>query len=287
MGEEPASRTVTLHGDDLSFVDEGVGEPIVFLHGLLGSNRDWTHLVADLAEHRRVVAPDLLGHGSSAKPVGDYSLGAHAGIVRDLLDHLGLDRVILVGHSLGGGIAMQFTYLFPERVARLVLVSSGGLGREVGLPLRAATLPGSEWVLPVLASSWVRSRAEALGERITRTGIRPRADLVEGWRGFVSLAEADTRRAFLATSRSVIDPGGQTVTAIPRLSLVARMPTMVVWGARDRLIPLRHGIAAAQAIAGSRLEVFEKAGHFPHLEAPERFARVLHDFVTTPAPAPA
>ncbi|HSK54601.1 MAG TPA: alpha/beta fold hydrolase [Jiangellales bacterium] len=275
--------TVVLHGDGLSYLDEGAGAPLVFVHGLLGSHRGWAHLVADLASERRVIAPDLLGHGTSAKPVGDYSLGSHAAILRDLLDHLGVERVDLVGHSLGGGIALQFTYLFPDRVARLVLVSSGGLGREVGLPLRAATLPGAELVLPLLASTWVRERAEAVGQRLARAGIRPRADVTEGWRGFVSLADAETRRAFLATSRSVIDPGGQTVTAVPRLSLVAQLPTLLVWGARDRLIPLRHGILAAQSIPGSRVEVFESAGHYPHLDDPDRFTRVLLDFVTTAA----
>ncbi len=275
--------TVVLHGDGLSYLDEGAGAPLVFVHGLLGSHRGWAHLVADLASERRVIAPDLLGHGTSAKPVGDYSLGSHAAILRDLLDHLGVERVDLVGHSLGGGIALQFTYLFPDRVARLVLVSSGGLGREVGLPLRAATLPGAELVLPLLASTWVRERAEAVGQRLARAGIRPRADVTEGWRGFVSLADAETRRAFLATSRSVIDPGGQTVTAVPRLSLVAQLPTLLVWGARDRLIPLRHGILAAQSIPGSRVEVFESAGHYPHLDDPDRFTRVLLDFVSRAA----
>jgi pimeloyl-ACP methyl ester carboxylesterase len=275
--------TVVLHGDGLSYLDEGAGAPLVFVHGLLGSHRGWAHLVADLASERRVIAPDLLGHGTSAKPVGDYSLGAHAAILRDLLDHLGVERVDLVGHSLGGGIALQFTYLFPDRVARLVLVSSGGLGREVGLPLRAATLPGAELVLPLLASEWVRTRAEAVGQRLARAGIRPRADVTEGWRGFISLADAETRRAFLATSRSVIDPGGQTVTAVPRLSLVAQLPTLLVWGARDRLIPLRHGIVAAQSIPGSRVEVFESAGHYPHLDDPGRFTRVLLDFVSRAA----
>jgi pimeloyl-ACP methyl ester carboxylesterase len=283
MADPVACSSVVLHGDELGFVDEGAGAPVVFVHGLLGSHRGWAHLVADLAVERRVVAPDLLGHGTSAKPVGDYSLGAHAAILRDLLDHLGIDRVDLVGHSLGGGIVLQFCYLFPERVSRLVLVSSGGLGREVGLPLRAATLPGAELVIPLLASTWVRTRAEAVGHRLARAGLRPRADVTEGWRGLVSLADAETRRAFLATSRSVIDPGGQTVTAVPRLSLVAELPTLLVWGARDRIIPLRHGIAAAQSIPGSQVEVFESAGHFPHLDDPERFTRVLLDFVSRAA----
>lgn len=283
MPAELTSRSVTLHGDDLSYLDEGTGQALVFLHGLTGTHRNWVHLVDGLAERHRVVAPDLLGHGASAKPMGDYSLGAHAGMLRDLLDHLGLDRVVLVGHSLGGGIALQFCYLFPERVSRLALVSSGGLGRELGLPLRAAALPGAGLVLPLLASGWVRTRAEDLGHRLAGLGIRPSADVTEAWRGFVSLGEADTRRAFLATTRSVIDPGGQTVSARTRLGAVVRVPTLLVWGARDRMIPLRHAVLAAQEIPGSRLEVFESSGHFPHLDDPDRFTRVLDDFLAAPA----
>jgi pimeloyl-ACP methyl ester carboxylesterase len=276
-------RTVTLHGDALDYVDVGSGPPVVFVHGLLGSHRTWAHLLSALGADHRVVAPDLVGHGGSAKPRGDYSLGAHAATLRDLLDQLGLDRVILVGHSLGGGIALQFAYLFPTRVQRLVLVSSGGLGRELSLLLRAATLPGAEWVLPLLASSWARGRVEAVGRGVGRllgrVGMRPGSDLTEAWRGFVSLGDADSRRAFLASSRAVIDPGGQTVTARPHLHRLATVPTLLVWGARDRVIPSMHAARAAEAIPGSRVEIFERAGHFPHLDDPDRFLRVLRDFM--------
>ena len=157
------ARTATLHGHALSYLDSGEGPAVLFIHGLLGSHRNWAHLVDALDTGHRVLAPDLIGHGASAKPRGDYSLGAHAATLRDLLDRLGIDRVTLVGHSLGGGIAMQFCYLFPDRVERLVLVSSGGLGRSVSPLLRSATLPGAEWVLPLIASGWVRGRAEAVG----------------------------------------------------------------------------------------------------------------------------
>jgi pimeloyl-ACP methyl ester carboxylesterase len=225
------------------------------------------------------VVPDLFGHGASAKPVGDYSLGAHAATLRDLVDRLGIDRVTLVGHSLGGGIAMQFCYLFPERVDRLVLVSSGGLGRQLNPLLRAATIPGAEWVLPVIASPWVRGRLETAGRMVGALGWRAGADVREAWRGFTSLSDADSRRAFLATTRAVVDPGGQTVTAHDHLPMALDIPTLLVWGTSDRMIPAWHATSAQQAIAGSRVELFEGAGHFPHLEEPERFAAVLHDFI--------
>jgi pimeloyl-ACP methyl ester carboxylesterase len=273
------ARRTTLHGQELSYLDSGTGPAVLFIHGLLGSHRNWAHLVDALDTRHRVVAPDLIGHGASAKPMGDYSLGAHAATLRDLLDHLGIARVTLVGHSLGGGIAMQFCYLFPDRVERLVLVSSGGLGRSVSPLLRSATLPGADWVLALAASGWVRNRAEAVGGTLRRLGVRPSADLTEGWLGFSSLGEAETRRAFLATARAVIDPGGQTVTAHDHLPMAIAVPTLVVWGTRDRMIPAWHATTAQQAIAGSRVELFEGAGHFPHLEQPERFALLLGDFM--------
>jgi pimeloyl-ACP methyl ester carboxylesterase len=273
------ARRTTLHGQELSYLDSGTGPAVLFIHGLLGSHRNWAHLVDALDTRHRVVAPDLIGHGASAKPMGDYSLGAHAATLRDLLDHLGIARVTLVGHSLGGGIAMQFCYLFPDRVERLVLVSSGGLGRSVSPLLRSATLPGADWVLALAASGWVRDRAEAVGGTLRRLGLQPSADLTEGWLGFSSLGERETRRAFLATARSVIDPGGQTVTAHHHLPMAITIPTLVVWGTQDRMIPAWHATTAQQAIAGSRVELFEGAGHFPHLEQPERFAQLLGDFM--------
>ena len=273
------ARTVMLNGHEFWYLDSGDGPAVLFIHGLTGSHRNWAHLVDTVNTDHRVLVPDLFGHGASAKPMGDYSLGAHAATLRDLLDRLGVDRVTLVGHSFGGGIAMQFCYLFPERVERLVLVSSGGLGRSVSPLLRSATLPGAEWVLPLIASGWVRGRAEAVGRVLARVGWRASSDVTEAWHGFMSLADADSRRAFLATTRSVIDSGGQTVNAHDHLPMASEIPTLIVWGTGDRMIPAWHATIAHQAIAGSRVELFEGAGHFPHLDDPERFARVLGDFV--------
>ena len=176
---------------------------------------------------------------------------------------------------------MQFCYLFPERVQRLVLVASGGLGRSVSPLLRSATLPGAEWVLPLVASRWVRGRAEAAGRAVSRLGWRAGPDLREGWRGFAGLQDVDARRAFLATVRAVIDPGGQTVTAHDHLPMAVEIPTLIVWGTRDRMIPAWHAAAARAAIAGSRVELFEGAGHFPHLDEPDRFAAALRTFIAT------
>jgi len=284
MDQDPPVFTLSLHGDDVHYVKVGRGPVVVLIHGILGTRRSWEQLVSLLVQDFTVIAPDLLGHGDSAKPRGDYSLGGHAGRLRDLLDALGVQRATLVGHSLGGGVAMQLAWLFPERCERLILVSSGGLGRDISPILRAPTLPGAEWVLPLISAPWLLRGGERLAEQLSRFGLRSGPDLEELWRGYVSLGDAEVRRAFLATIRTVVDPGGQTVSALERLPALRHIPTLLVWGARDRLIPISHGVAAQQAIPGSRLEVFEEAGHVPHLSDPARFAALLREFAaTTPA----
>jgi pimeloyl-ACP methyl ester carboxylesterase len=283
MDAELPTATVSLHGQELHYLRRGSGPALVLIHGILGSRRSWAQLTSLLAEDFTVIAPDLLGHGDSAKPRGDYSLGAHAGRLRDLLDELGVERATLVGHSLGGGVALQFAWLFPRRCERLVLVASGGLGRELNLLLRLPALPGVEWLLPLVASSWLHRGGEALASQLGRFGMRSGPDLEELWRCYVSLGDVGARRAFLATIRTVVDPGGQTVSALGGLPALAHLPTLLVWGARDRLIPVSHGLAAQRAIPGSRLEVFEGAGHFPHLQDPARFAALLREFAATTA----
>jgi len=288
MADTPTARTMMLSGNELSYLDAGEGPALLFVHGIMGSHRGWAQLVAELSSQWRVIAPDLFGHGSSAKPLGDYSLGAHAATLRDLLDALDIESAIVVGHSLGGGVAMQFEYLFPERVSRLVLVDSGGLGREVSLLLRAATLPGAELVLPVLAAPVLGKGVEWAGRKVGAVtgliGVRPRADTAEGWHGIQSLADHDTRRAFLATARSVIDAGGQTVSARSRLHRLDRIPVLIIWGGKDPIIPVSHAHDTHRAIPGSRLEVFDAAGHFPHLDDPDRFVTTLREFNASPWP---
>jgi pimeloyl-ACP methyl ester carboxylesterase len=258
----------------------------VLLHGIAGTSATWDSVIPRLAEHCDVLAPDLLGHGESAKPHGDYSLGAYANVVRDLLEALGMGRATIVGHSLGGGIAMQFAYQFLERCERLVLVDSGGLGRDVHPLLRAAALPGAELVLPWLSTAGSRG-VGALVRGMTRLGIRAGPDLDETWRSFVSLGEPAARRAFIQTVRGVIDIAGQRVSATERLYLAEGLPTLIVWGEKDPLIPVRHAREAHERMAGSRLEIFPGAGHFPYRDDPERFASVLVDFIGATRPLPA
>jgi pimeloyl-ACP methyl ester carboxylesterase len=283
MGLE--SHELTLHGHSVTYRTAGQGPVLLLLHGIANSSETWEPVADALAERYTLIAPDLLGHGASATPRGDYSLGAHASGARDLLTALGHDHVTVVGHSLGGGIAMQFAYQFPERCERLVLVSSGGLGREVHLLLRAASLPGADWVLPVLTSRGVRGISRGVGALLRRGPLPPSGDIEILARGFGALGTTGSRQAFLHTVRAVIEPSGQRVSANDRLHLAAVLPTLIVWGEKDSIIPVRHGYAAHEAMPGSRLEVFPGAGHMPHHDAPERFAEVLTEFCAGTEPA--
>lgn len=276
---------ISLHGHRVNFNIAGQGPPVVLIHGVAGRAAQWDQIVELLAETHTVMAPDLLGHGESAKPRGDYSLGAHASGIRDLLAGLDIRRASIVGHSLGGGIAMQFAYQFPERCERLVLVSSGGLGADVHPLLRAATLPGSELVLPLIAHPRVLNAASVVPRALGRMGLRIRPDLTEMARGYQSLASAEARNAFLHTLRAVIDPTGQRINASDRLYLASKMPTLIIWGRRDRIIPFEHAQPTQEGTPGSRLELFDGAGHFPHLDDPQQFARTLEAFLEQTEPA--
>ena len=277
-------RSVRLHGREIAYVVGGEGPTLFLIHGIGGDWRTWEPVLDGLARQHRVVAVDLPGHGGSAKGPGDYSLGSLASALRDLGGALGIERATVIGHSLGGGVSMQFAYQFPERCERLVLVSSGGLGPDVGLLLRLATLPGSELVLSLTAPAarTVIDLAASAG-RVLR--LRAAYDAAFYARTFSALADPETRAAFLGTLRGVVGTGGQLVDARDRLYLAAHMPTLIVWGERDAVLPVEHAHAAQEAIPGSRLEIFENAGHLPQFDDPHRFIEVVNDFVATTEPA--
>jgi pimeloyl-ACP methyl ester carboxylesterase len=278
------SQTVMLHGHSINYVQKGAGPVFLLIHGMAGSLETWRSVIAPLARHATVLAVDLPGHGTSSPGGGDYSLGSLAAGLRDVLTALGHDRVTLVGHSLGGGIAMQFSYQFPEMTERLVLVSSGGLGLEVSPALRAAALPGANLFLSVTAEA--TRRASGIARRVLRATRSPaHPDLDELVRSYASLADADRRSAFLATVRSVVGLGGQTVRAEDRLYLAKDLPVLLIWGAEDPIIPVEHARAAHDLLPHSTLEVFEGVRHFPHVEAPQRFVTTLEDFCAATEPA--
>ena len=281
---EIVSRTASVHGREITYAELGSGPVLLLVHGMAGSSENWTHVIELLARNHTVIAPDLPGHGGSAPGGGDYSLGSHATTLRDLLVSLGHERATIVGHSLGGGIALQFTYQFPEMTERLVLVSSGGLGNEVSLVLRAAALPGADLFISATAGVG-RVVGSSVARGLSWVGVQPNPDVAEVARGYASLAEPQRRKAFLDTLRAVVGTGGQRVAASDRLYLADGLPILIVWGANDPIIPVSHAEQAHEALPGSRLEIFDGVGHLPQVEAPGRFVTVVERFLTETEPA--
>ena len=275
---------IELHGHRVIYRIAGDGPPVVLIHGMVNSSKHWEQVALRLADRYTVVAPDLLGHGDSAAVRGDYSLGAHACSIRDLLTTIGIERATVVGHSLGGGIAMQFFYQFPQRVERLALISSGGLGHEVSPMLRGAALPGAATGIWLVANRRVRAALENAGERMRARGSRKGVYLQAVARAMRPLQDAAARRAFVETLRSVIDVRGQHVSAIDRLYLLGELPTLIVWGGRDNTIPMEHGLAAHELIPNSRFVTLPKAAHFPNIEDPQGLADALLDWLDSTEP---
>ena len=258
-----------LHGDRVAYREAGDGQALLLIHGMAGSSATWQAILPQLAKKHRVLAPDLFGHGESAKPRGDYSLGAFAVSLRDLLDELGITRATVIGQSLGGGVAMQFAYQHRDYCERLALISSGGLGPDVSWILRVLSAPGVELVLPVVAPQPVVSVGNKLGSWLTSAGIHsPRAG--EIWNAYSSLSDGQTRQAFLRTLRSVVDYRGQAVSAVNRLHLSSDLPILLIWGDQDRIIPVAHGYATHEAIPEQSAGSASRCRTLPARRVPNR-----------------
>jgi pimeloyl-ACP methyl ester carboxylesterase len=278
-------RTRLVHGYRRAFRIAGKGPPLLLIHGIGDSSRTWEQVIPLLAREHLVIAPDLLGHGASDKPRADYSVAAYANGMRDLLAVLGIERVTLVGHSLGGGVAMQFAYQFPERTERLVLVATGGAGRGVSPALRAATLPGAHLGMLAMRLPMARFGINVGIDLLRRLDTGLGLDAVDLRRVVQALPDATSRSAFIRSLRSVVDWRGQVVSMLDRSYLTRGMPTMLIWGARATVLPVRPGRRAQAAIPGSRLEIFPDAGHFPFRTDPGRFVGLLEDFCAGTEPA--
>jgi pimeloyl-ACP methyl ester carboxylesterase len=276
---------LTIHGHRRAFVKTGTGPVLLLLHGLGDDHTSWEPVIEQLARRYTVIAPDLLGHGLSAKPRADYSVGGYANGMRDLLTVLGIDRVTVVGHSFGGGVAMQFAYQYPERTERLILVGSGGLGPEVTPLIRLVTTPGFEYVMGPLTVPGVRHVGVAAMRALSRTGIKTFRDFDEVAKIYESFQDFDARSAICHVTRAVVDWRGQVVTMADRAYLTEAMPLCVIWGEDDRVVPATHAEIAGTLAPSARVEVLANAGHFPHKDHPERFVRIVNDFMRKTQPA--
>jgi len=260
--------------------------PVILVHGLLLSQKMHRPLAEDLAARgNRVITLDLLGHGRSDKPRADYSVAAYANGVRDLLGVLGVTRTSLIGHSLGGGVAMQFAYQFPERTERLVLVGSGGGGPEVCAALRLLTLPGAQALLHLLRLPTAAVQLRLLVALLRTVNAPLGLDAPDLLRVVTALPDATARAAFIRSLRSVVDWRGQVITMLDRCYLVYGTPTLLIWGGRDAIVPLEHGYRAHRAMPGSQLEIFAHAGHFPFHTEPARFVATVERFIAATQPA--
>ena len=281
----PTLHYQTIHGYRRAFRIAGSGPVLLLIHGIGDNSTTWHSVHSKLAQRFTVIAPDLLGHGQSDKPRADYSVAAYANGMRDLLGVLGIERVTVVGHSLGGGVAMQFAYQYPERVERLVLVSTGGVGRDVNPVLRLVSLPGMEALMHVVRLPATRAVSRLGAAAVRRLPLDLGYDADDLLRIFDALPDAGARSAVTRTLRAVVDWRGQVVTMLDRAYLARAMPTLVVWGRHDTIVPVEHAYVAQAAMPGSRLEVFEESGHFPHHSEPARFLAVLQDFLASTEPS--
>jgi len=275
MDSDFTAWSLELHGHEVIYRTAGSGPPLVIVHGMVNSSKHWRDVALKLAETHTVIVPDLLGHGDTAAVRGDYSIGAHAAVIRDLLSALEIESASFVGHSLGGGIAMQFFYQFPHKVERLALISSGGLGQDVSPMLRGAALPGAAGLVWAASHRSVLGILDGVGAALGKVGWRKAVYLKALTRALRPLQAPGARQAFLSSLRSVIDIHGQKVSAVDRLYLLGPVETIIVWGERDRTIPIQHGIDAHARIPHSRLETLPRAAHFPNLEDPAGLADVL------------
>lgn len=287
---EPRLEFRTIHGYRRAFRIAGRGPALLLIHGIGDNSATWNEVIPHLAKNFTVIAPDLLGHGRSDKPRADYSVAAYANGMRDLLAVLGVEHATVVGHSLGGGVALQLAYQFPQLVERLVLVAAGGVTKDVNPALRLAAIPVANEALRLLQVPGAIELLAVLGQvadHLYRGPFKSVAlfhdapDLVRVLR---ALPDPTAREAFLRTLRAVVDWRGQVITMLDRCYLTADLPVQIIWGERDAVIPVTHAHLAHSVLPRSRLEIFEGSGHFPFHDDPIRFLRVVEDFVASAAP---
>jgi pimeloyl-ACP methyl ester carboxylesterase len=283
----PTLQYRTIHGYRRAYRVAGSGPAILLIHGIGDNSTTWSTVQSKLAQRFTVVAPDLLGHGKSDKPRADYSVAAYANGMRDLLSVLEIDSVTVIGHSLGGGVAMQFAYQFPQLVNRMILVGAGGVTKEVNVALRIASLPMGSEALALLRLPLVLPALQAIG-RISgglfgSTDVG--RDIPNMLRILADLPEPTASAAFARTLRAVVDWRGQVVTMLDRCYLTQSVPVQLIWGSKDSVIPVSHAEMAHAAMPGSQMEIFQGSGHFPFHDDPDRFVEDVQKFIESTKPA--
>ncbi len=267
----------------LAYTRAGSGPPVVLIHGLGCSRRTWRHVASRLAQTRTVIAIDLPGHGESDSPLGDYSPAGQATAVRDLVESLDMPQIDVVGHSLGGGIAISFAHQYPERTRSLVLISTAGLGPEVTPLLRVAAVPGADRAIGALVRLPDRVLRAGLGAMTWVPGLVSPHDTDPLQDTIATLGDEISRRTFVRTARTVIDMQGQSISAGEQLDRLTERPVMLIWGADDRTIPPRHFRELAARFPRARQLEVPSAGHFPHETAADVVAPALEEFLLCPS----
>jgi pimeloyl-ACP methyl ester carboxylesterase len=281
VAEDFARKTVLAGGHAIAYREAGPpdGPAVVLLHGLASDADTWDKAIGPLAGHGlRVLAVDLIGHGESDKPSGDYLLSDFAQSLGEFLDALQLPSATLCGHSFGGAIAMFFGTRHPDRVERVVLVSAGGLGREVHPVLRAAALPVAPVVLRAATRPWLRRLYARPG---LHRALRLTPDNVTNLRRAARALGTEAGQAsFFASLRGVIAPSGQRTASEEMRAFAETVPMLLIWNEGDPVIPLSHAQAhTARAKDASRLVIFPNRGHEPHRRNAAQFADEVAAFV--------
>lgn len=275
---------VTIHGYIRAFRMAGEGPPLLLIHGLGCDSSTWDPVFDELAKSHTVIAPDLLGHGASDKPRGDYSVAGYANGMRDLLTVLGISKVTVVGHSFGGGVGGQFAYQYPEMIERLVLVDAGGMGPDVTPLIRFLSVPGSSTALAVAASAPLRPIIAGGMTLLSRLGLPITHDLDEVAKVYRTLGDPASRRAVQSLVRHVVDWRGVFITMADRHYLLERVPVLIIWGEHDFVVPMSHARRAASDPMRD-VVVIDDAGHFPFRDEPETFVELIEKFLAAHPPA--
>lgn len=253
-------KVIKVRGLDILYYQAGQGEPLVVIHGGAGDARTWIKNMQALAEKYTVYAPDLPGYGGSQPMDGRYYIPELAQFIEDFTKILGLEKFYLVGHSLGGGIALNFALMFPEKIRKLVLISSLCLGNEIAFFIRLSTIPAIIKIVGKMFMAFTRG-LKRIAEQLNPANIM-----------------MEMTPAAMMVGTSIATRHAQTLVLEKRLPEV-KMPTLLVWGGRDPVVPVMQAYRAAKVIPDCRIEVFKKRGHNVHREELQEFSAILTHFL--------